>query len=158
VNPRARRLFADHAGMVELAGQDVIDFTCEGSPPEEYHVAFDQPGLSLDRDGQLVVRRLHRARVQLHLDYPRLPPLLTWQTPIFHPNILPPERHGGVCIGSWTPSESLADLCRRLARMIAYESFNISDALHVEAAAWAREHDINQGDDVEAELVRLSLP
>ena len=143
--------------MVQLAARGVIEFTCEGNPPEEYHVAFQRPGLYVDQAGQLGVRRLHRARIHLHIDYPRFPPLLTWQTPIFHPNILPPERHGGVCIGSWSPSESLADLCDRLARMISYESFNVSDALHTEAARWAEANDISEGDDVEGRLARLSL-
>jgi ubiquitin-protein ligase len=157
MSPRARRLYADHNAMVDLAARGETEFRCEGNPPEEYQVAFHRKGLCRDATGDLAVRHLHRARIQLHLDYPRLPPVVTWQTPIFHPNILPPERHGGVCIGAWSASESLADLCDRLGRMIAYESFNVADALDGEAAQWAREAGLGEGDDLETALVRLSL-
>lgn len=156
MSPRARRLYADHQQMVELAAQTGIDFTCEGNPPEEYHVAFHRPGIFQAADGSLGVRRMHRARVFLHLDYPRLPPVVTWQTPIFHPNILPPQRHGGVCLGSWSASESLADLCRRLERMVGYESFNTADALDPGAAQWASDHAITEGEDIEAALARVA--
>ena len=82
------------------------------------------PGLALSGDGQLTVRNLHRCDVYLHLDYPRRPPVVTWLTPIFHPNILGPERNGGVCIGSWSAAESLADLCVRLRDLVTYRSVN----------------------------------
>jgi len=57
--------------------------------------------------------------------------------PIFHPNILSAEQGGGVCIGSWTPSESLADLVVRVGEMVQYREYNPDDVLNREAAAWA---------------------
>ena len=98
------------------------------------------------------MRTEHRFDAYLHLDYPRQAPLLLWRTPVFHPNILPPSRNGGVCIGTWSPSESLADLCRRIARMVSYNSFSVGDALDPEAASWAVRTDLAEGADLRAFL------
>ena len=54
-------------------------------------------------------------------------------TPVFHPNLLGPERNGGVCIGHWSASESLADLVSRLLDLVTFRSVNPHDALDVEA-------------------------
>ena len=148
-SPRTRRLEADHAGMTELADRGVVVFQAEGAPPDRYRVTLDVRGLAPTPAGEPALRQIHSFEVYLHLDYPRQAPQVTWLTPIFHPNILPPNRHGGVCIGSWSPSENLADLCERLRRMVGYESFNVEDVLDRSAAAWVREHRLEQGTDLE---------
>lgn len=140
MTPRARRLLADHDEMLSLAAASPVDFTCTGQPPDRYEVCFQARGFARGPDGALIARHVHRCALYLHLEYPRLPPVAEWRTPIFHPNILPPERHGGVCIGSWSASESLSDLCRRLLEMVQYQSFNLDDALDREAAAWVTAH------------------
>ncbi len=78
------------------------------------------------------------------------PPVVTWLTPIIHPNILPPERNGGVCLGAWSASESLADVARRLIDLVTYRAFNISDALDRGWAEWLRERDVEPGIDAYA--------
>lgn len=133
--------------MRELAARDGVEFTAEGDPPEHYEICFSTPGVALDAEHRPAPRSLHRVGIYLHADYPRLPPQLVWKTPIFHPNILPPERHGGVCIGRWAASESVADLCERLMRMVRFETFNIDDPLNPEAAAWARDLGLREGED-----------
>lgn len=158
MTPRERRLVADLGQMRELAGEGRVTFRTEGEPPEIYHLMFNVAGLALNADGRVAVRGLHRCDVYLHLDYPRRPPVVTWLTPIWHPNLLPPERNGGVCIGAWSPSESLADLCRRLSDMVAYRALNPDDALDPEAASWARENNIRPGEDVTVLASRASLP
>ena len=80
---------------------------------------------------------LHQMEINLHLDYPRLPPRLHWLTEIFHPNILSQKKNGGVCIGMWTPAETLDQLILRVGEMVQYKSFNTSDALDLDAAKWA---------------------
>jgi hypothetical protein len=87
-----------------------VSFRTEGDPPDVYHLLIATPGLVRDGAGGLTTRRVHRCVAYLHLDYPRRPPVITWLTPVLHPNILPPERNGGVCIGAWSAGESLADL------------------------------------------------
>src|SRR2546421_8990580 len=156
MNPRERRLLSDLRQMEELARGDEIAFRAEGTPPEKYEVMFSVRGIARDRDGKLAVRRLHRCALYLHLDYPRRPPVVTWLTPVFHPNLLPPDRNGGVCIGSWSAAESLADLCLRLRDLVSYRTLNPTDALDHEAGAWASRHEVRPGADL-AELVELPL-
>lgn len=157
MSPRSRRLLSDLRQMDELLARgDQVAFRTDGDPPELYHLMLSGHGLALDDDGRLMVRNSHRCEVYLHLDYPRRPPVVTWLTPVFHPNILGPERNGGVCLGSWSAAESLADLCTRLHDLVTYRSFNAEDALNLDAAGWARSHDVKPGDDVRA-LARLAV-
>lgn len=149
MSPRERRLRADLQQMNELSDSGRVNFHCDGDPPEDYEVMFSEPGLVLTEDGSLSVRNLHRAHIYLHLDYPRRPPVVTWLTPVFHPNLLSPDQHGGVCIGAWSASESLADLCLRLADLVSYRSFNIDDALNPRAAEWVRESAFEPGTPIE---------
>jgi ubiquitin-protein ligase len=142
--------------MDELAARDLIAYRAEGSPPETYHVMFTAPGLARTVEGGLAVRNLHRCSLYLHREYPRRPPVVTWLTPVFHPNLLSPDRNGGVCIGSWSASESLADLCVRLLDLVTYRSLNAQDALDPEAGQWALRHSVERGANVE-ELTHLSL-
>jgi ubiquitin-protein ligase len=154
MNPRQRRLLADLHYMQELAARDDrVSFQADGDPPELYTVLLNRTGLARQGHGELVLRHIHRFSVYLHLDYPRRPPQFAWLTPIFHPNILSPDRNGGVCIGIWSASESLADLVLRVAAMVEYRSFNAADALDLEAAAWVRANDV-QPPAALAELVR----
>lgn len=148
MTPRQRRLAADLQQMSELAARGTVSFRTEGDPPETYHLMITAPGLARNADGVLTVRRLHRCTAYLHLDYPRRPPVFSWLTPIVHPNILPPERNGGVCIGSWAAGESLADLVVRLVDLVTYRALNVNDALDPVAAAWVREAGISPGDDL----------
>lgn len=152
VNPRLRRLAADLVHMRELAGEGVVSFRTEGDPPDTYHLLLSAPGLARNAAGEVVVRGIHRCTAYLHLDYPRRPPVVIWATPIVHPNILPPERNGGVCIGSWSAGESLADLVRRIVALVTYRSFNVDDALDPEAAAWVRARHASPGPDAIAIL------
>jgi Ubiquitin-conjugating enzyme len=129
-----------------------IDFRAEGEPAENYTVMFSVPGLGLDRAGMPVLRTVHRCSIYLHRDYPRRAPVISWLTPVYHPNLLGPERNGGVCIGAWSASESLADLVQRLAELVSFRSYNVNDALDKKAAAWVRKSGIPRGADVETWL------
>ena len=143
--------------MHELARQvPVISFRTEGDPPEIYHLMLNVVGLAHDGERRVIARRIHRCTVYLHAEYPRRPPVVTWLTPIFHPNILPPERNGGVCLGSWSASESLDDVVRRVLDMVSYKSFNTADALDQTAAAWVAEVGIAPGVDLSGVLRRTA--
>jgi ubiquitin-protein ligase len=147
MTPRDRRLIADLEAMTRLATvqSQRFAFEADGAPPEQYSVAISVTGLARGIDGVPVLRDEHRFDAYLHRDYPRQAPFLTWRTPIFHPNILPPSRNGGVCIGSWSPSEGLADLCERIARLVSYESFSLEDVLDHEAADWVNGNSLVRG-------------
>jgi ubiquitin-protein ligase len=149
MSPRSRRLLSDLGQMQALANMGELSFTATGDPADFYHVMLSCPGLALGSDGKLTIRRLHRCEIYMHLDYPRRPPVVTWLTPIFHPNILGPERNGGVCLGSWSAAESLADLCLRLTDLASYRSINTQDALNRDAARWAVANGVQPGADVQ---------
>jgi ubiquitin-protein ligase len=148
MTPRQRRLVADLEHMRQLAARGTVSFRTDGDPPDVYHLMIQTPGLARNAEGEVIVRRLHRCTAYLHLDYPRRPPVFSWLTPILHPNILPPERNGGVCIGAWSAGESLADLVERVVNLVAYRAFNIDDALDPATALWLREVGIEPGDDL----------
>lgn len=156
--PRLRRLERDLAELRAAAGRAELAFEAEGAPPERYVVTVEVPGLSRESEGEPVIRTIHRFEAYLPVDYPRRAPLLRWLTPVFHPNILPPARNGGVCIGWWSPSESLADLSGRLARMVAWRSFSLDDVLDEDAAGWARAVGARQGDAPADLLQRAAIP
>ncbi len=139
-SPRMRRLWADHSTMLRLAAlSSLIDVAAEGEPPDRYIVTYHCAGLAR-RPGQKrpALRKHHICEVYLHRDYPGRPPVLSFCTPIFHPNIMPPEKGGTVCIGAWTPGESLTDLIIRVGEMIQYNNYDLDDALNTEAIPWVR--------------------
>lgn len=150
MTPRDRRLMTDLADMESLAARGGVSFRTVGDPPELYHLMLAGAGIALDGRRVITVRQVHRCDVYLHLDYPRRPPVVTWLTPVFHPNLLGPDRNGGVCIGSWSAAEGLADLVVRLHDLVTYKAVNPVDALDSEAAAWVRQHGVEPGADVTA--------
>ena len=140
--PRLRRLHADLAAMIELTrASELVTMTYSGNPPDRYVVTYACRGLVLPPGAvEPQVSAHHQGEFYLHRDYPRRPPQIVWRTAIFHPNILSAEHSGGVCIGSWTPSETLADLVVRVGEMVQYREYNPDDVLNPQAAAWAAAH------------------
>lgn len=138
--PRLRRLESDYRQMERLVETSpLLRMAPAGTPPSRYRVEFRVTGLwQPDETAQPLPLDRHIADLYLHRDYPRRPPQIVWRTEIFHPNILSGTRGGGVCIGGWSPSETLADLVVRLAEMIQYRQYNPDDALNPAAARWAR--------------------
>lgn len=137
---RLRRLLADWEGMKRLAADSpLLTISWTKTPPELYVVTYKCKGLvKSSESGQPTITAYHQLEVYLHANYPRQQPRLTWLTEIFHPNILSQSRNGGVCIGAWTPAESLPALCLRIGSMIQYKSYNPDDPLDLEAADWVR--------------------
>jgi ubiquitin-protein ligase len=68
------------------------------------------PGPSWE-ESKVVHRFVHRLAILIGEDYPMEKPIVKWQTPIFHPNIMPPEDGGYVCtklLENWDFSSNLA--------------------------------------------------
>ena len=128
--------------MRELAQvSDLIQIAPGGDPPDRYRVLFRCHGLALaEGESTPHVTDRHICDIYLHRDYPQRPPHMIWRTPVFHPNILPPERGGAVCIGSWSPAETLVDLVLRIGQMIQYHNYDLQDALNRQAAQWVDKH------------------
>lgn len=135
---RQKRLEADMQKLKALgSASPLIDIDYSMGAPEKYRVTFYCKGLLWmpGAAGPSLTSR-HIMDVYLHMQYPRTPPQLTWRTDIFHPNILSPAFNGGVCIGRWTPAETLDQLIVRIAEMVQMKNYSVSDALNREAAAW----------------------
>lgn len=90
--------------MEELRSvSSVLDFEASGDPAARYLVTFNGRGL-VKEDGQIRFTNTHQAEIKLTLEYPRVPPVFRWLTPIHHPNIW---GHGTVCLRDfWGPLTS----------------------------------------------------
>jgi hypothetical protein len=151
------------------------DMSVRGAPPtlpSQYEITFVQPSFGPPDvvDGSPRPVSEHTVRVQFRADFPETPPVVFWESPIFHPNIYPmydsdlarrrPLSRGLVCLGriaeSYTPSLSFAELCQTLIDVAAYRNYTVgvpTGAIAVDgsevltddfydplAAAWARDH------------------
>jgi ubiquitin-protein ligase len=139
MNPRIRRLWADHQRVSALFAEHphIRLLGAEGNPPENYLFEFHVTSLILAPDGSWSPGSPHRAQVFLPLDYPRRPPFCRMLTPVFHPNIDPQK----ICIGDhWSAGESLCHLIARIGEMLCYQSYNTKSPLNAQAAAWAEQN------------------
>jgi ubiquitin-protein ligase len=149
MKPRERRLIADYGELQDLAAANGLEVSAHGPTLEHYAVSCHALGLAPGHAGRPVLRKEHRFEIYLPRDYPRRPPIVAWQTPIFHPNIQPPEEQGGICWDAWSPATSLAEVCARLIRMVKYEEFDLAQPLNRGAAEWARDKAIVAGTTLE---------
>jgi len=135
---REKRLVKEFQLMKALANSSsLISVDYFGDPPLRYTVTYHCKSLIwMNGNSAPSYSNRHQLEVYLHKEYPRRPPALKWLTAIFHPNILPPDKNGGVCIGGWTPAETLDLLCLRIGEMLQYKQYNLSDPLDEEAAKW----------------------
>lgn len=140
-SPRTRRLEADYRGIQQLSAESTIfRYECSGHLPELYRFFFRGPGTYKTTRNTVAIREEHEIVVDLGAAYPRLMPGITWQTPVFHPNI---SSSGVVCLGgygtNWVPSLQLDELCVMLWDMIRYRNYDVESPYNREAAMWARE-------------------
>ena len=74
-------------------------------------------------DGVKVVDRfVHKMVILISEDYPSEKPIVKWQTPVFHPNIMPPEDGGYVCtklLENWDFGSTLAVFIRGVESLLA---------------------------------------
>lgn len=141
-NPRVERLRNDYQKLQELVARSpfIHIVSAQGIPINDYTLQFTCRGVErLNDGGQPVYREDHRVRIVLGPQYPLTKPDLTWQTPIYHPNI---SRGGNVCIGSgWSSGgRYLDDLVIYLMQMVRYDGEGLTftaDAYNPEAYNWA---------------------
>lgn len=143
--PRARRLETDWRLLQQLANESTafqfaVGHRGEEGMPESYHLTFHGPSLVSLGDAvplAITIQQRHEVRVVLGPQYPRQVPLLTWLSPIFHPNIAP---SGTVCMGGysshWVPSLMLDRLCEMLWDMLTFRNYNVESPYHRKVAQW----------------------
>ena len=72
-------------------------------------------------EGKVVHRFIHRFGIVITEDYPLEKPIVKWQTPIFHPNIMPPEDGGYVCtklLENWDFSSNLVTFIKGVESLL----------------------------------------
>ncbi|HEX9907324.1 MAG TPA: ubiquitin-conjugating enzyme E2 [Thermoplasmata archaeon] len=72
-------------------------------------------------EGKVVHRFVHRLAIVITEDYPIEKPIVSWQTPIFHPNIMPPEDGGYVCtrlLEKWDFSSTLLTFIKGIESLL----------------------------------------
>jgi ubiquitin-protein ligase len=136
------RLNVDFRKMQELVEKSqFITMEYFGNPPNRYIITYRCKGLVwYPSYPQPSITIFHKMEIYLHNEYPRKPPQLKWLTEIFHPNILSLSENGGVCIGGWTPSETLDMLCVRVGEMVQYKNYSLKDALNKKAEEWVKKN------------------
>ena len=146
INPKNRhiRLVRD---LNELETLSEDEETIEIEPlnsktaPTEYYIYLNYPSFRSQSPPGVrppIINR-HKIKVVLGAEYPNMPPLFTWETPIFHPNINPKDN--SVCLGQlrdkYLPSFGLKNICLMLVEMIQWRNFDIYNAFNIEASKWA---------------------
>jgi len=72
-------------------------------------------------DGKVVLRFVHRLAIIITEEYPVEKPIVKWQTPIFHPNIMPPEDGGYMCtklLENWDFGSSLVTFIKGVESLL----------------------------------------
>lgn len=140
-SPRIRRLESDFRAIQKLSLESsIFDFDSTGDLPEQYRFFFHGPGTFRTQRNTVGIRDEHEIIVDLGAAYPRLMPGISWQTPVYHPNI---SSNGVVCLGgygtNWVPSLQLDELCVMLWDMIRYRNYDVESPYNREAALWAKQ-------------------
>ena len=72
--------------------------------------------------GDVIDRREHRLKIVITEDYPYEKPIVRWETPIFHPNIMLPRDGGYVCtklLDTWNFSSNLLAFIKGVESLLA---------------------------------------
>jgi ubiquitin-protein ligase len=140
---RTKRLKNDHERLVVgLAGNSFVKVVeAIGDPRSQYIIAYNLKGVTVDASaGKLSYATHHEVEITLFKEYPTSPPYCKAKTEIFHPNISSSE----IWIGdenTWSPSTSLLDVVKHIARMISCQDYDLSSPLNEKAAKWAKKNE-----------------
>ena len=89
--------------------------------PMKVDVTLEKTPGPLMENGKLVYRYQHKLQLIIGREYPFEKPLVIWQTPIFHPNIMMPEDGGHVCIkllSDWSFNSTLSTFIKGLESLL----------------------------------------
>ncbi|MCD6331093.1 MAG: hypothetical protein J7L80_02710 [Thermoplasmata archaeon] len=73
-------------------------------------------------DGRVIHKFTHKLKIIITEDYPYQTPIVRWKSPIFHPNIMPPEDGGYVCtklLEGWSFRSNLLAFIKGLEVLLA---------------------------------------
>ncbi|MDD1771656.1 MAG: hypothetical protein LUQ09_01915 [Methanomassiliicoccales archaeon] len=89
--------------------------------PLKVDVTLERTPGPLMENGKLAYRYQHKIQLIIGREYPFEKPLVIWQTPIFHPNIMMPEDGGHVCIkllSDWSFNSTLSTFIKGLESLL----------------------------------------
>jgi len=102
-------------------GSDIRFDPEEAIFPMEITVSMTNVPAYAKIDGRTVPMNEHRYRLLINQEYPYEKPRAKWETPIFHPNIMPPEDGGYVCIkllDKWSFGSTLLSFMKAVEHLV----------------------------------------
>jgi hypothetical protein len=131
-------------GMALARESDLVELTPIGAyPPQRYVARFRCTGLCRRASGEIAA--MHDAEVGIFFpdDYLRRTDpyqILMWLGPpnVWHPNVS--DKAPVICLGRLGPGTRFVDILYQLFEIISFKKFATDDALNLEAARWARQH------------------
>lgn len=102
-------------------GSNISFRTDEVSFPVEITVFMTNVPAYAKAGGEIVQKKDHRYKMIINSEYPFEKPRARWETPIFHPNIMPPEDGGYVCIkllDKWSFGSTLLSFMRAVEYLV----------------------------------------
>ncbi|MEU9478251.1 hypothetical protein [Streptomyces sp. NPDC048191] len=154
---REIRQYADrHRQTFRIATMDDPEF------PTRYDISFDAPGFrpppaDAPPGSPPMPQNEHSVTIWLGPQFPYAAPVVVWRSPVFHPNILGPERppefpadapDGLVCLGplqrAYRPTMDFGRLCQMLVDIAGYQTYDVRPQdeggegwFNARAARWA---------------------
>ncbi|MCL2786556.1 MAG: ubiquitin-conjugating enzyme E2 [Methanomassiliicoccaceae archaeon] len=89
--------------------------------PVEITVNMENVPAYAKTDGEIVQIKEHTYKLSINEEYPYEKPRARWETPIFHPNIMPPEDGGYVCIkllDKWSFGSTLLSFIKAVEHLV----------------------------------------
>ena len=137
---RERRLQSDFSRLSNLASTHNAKLTIEtmrGSPPETYLIVCRGRSIAAVKGTEVSFCKQQHLKIELGAEYPAMPPLVTFLSPVFHPHVWP--QNNVACLGPWNIGETLENLVARLYSIVVFDPDHINwkSAANQEAAIWA---------------------
>ena len=116
-----RRLTNELQRCSGYIGSDIGFDPVQATFPIEITVNMANVPAYAKMDGNIVPIKEHRYTVLINEEYPYEKPRARWETPIFHPNIMPPEDGGYVCIkllDKWSFGSTLLSFIKAVEHLV----------------------------------------
>jgi ubiquitin-protein ligase len=115
------------------------------SEPYFYTLRFRIIGIQgISQKQEPIYGEEHRVSMLLDDSFPEWPPMLRWETPIWHPNVQHLEPKGVMVRAWWAPGQGLDALVKVLMNMAQYRIYHAENTppypLDHDAARWVREY------------------
>lgn len=145
--------------------------------PTAFDIQVEVPGFAPPEDFDQIPLEpvridLHKIHIGLPREFPRQPPSVFFDSPVFHPNVVrrpsPGIPKGVVCLGplmdAYRPDLDVGELCQMLVDVACYRNYEVRNPdtfadtegfVDAEAASWARSP---EGQHMIAEIGGAPLP